>query len=384
VSVATQGESVMAGPDVTMARDDARLEASLRHLLQAADPIPRFREVPGGLDLRTFFERYLWRRGPRRALRLREDLFQTLEVLMRPFTEAGILAALRKVTLDRKREIRILSAFSDILEIVHAHEVRTSAARGHVEKVFLYTGLARFWCDNRSLRKQFAEYVCQPALLENSFTALTAALCACKEPCAASKLHIRVLAYGFLTTEFDFDEFRAHRPALAVFDAQIAQALASPAWFVDKQIPPPARPYDPEKFDKGAWLRAQLEQLKGREDLFEVVRGACCESSPLRKLEQLSQALGLARGFFSRNCPATTELGADEFTPIMISFLVLANPPHLMSNLVYIVDFCYSERFGSLFESVVVQPAGMLKMIVSETLPNFDLGLVTRMQFGVG
>jgi hypothetical protein len=45
------------------------------------------------------------------------------------------------------------------------------------------------------------------------------------------------LAYGFLTKEFNFDEFRKQRTGLIQFDRKVAQAIAEPNKTIDKHFP---------------------------------------------------------------------------------------------------------------------------------------------------
>jgi hypothetical protein len=286
-----------------------------------------------------------------------------------------VTSLLRKVTLDRKREIRILSVFNDVLDIVQSLEKRTAPARSHLEKVFFYNGLTQFWETRIPHRKRFPEYVRRPTLLTESFTVVSAALAALRHPCALRRAYGDLLVYGFLTSEFSFDEFRSLRSDLSAPDARVTQALAFPDAIIRRQIPPPAAP---RRLDKHSWLALQVDRLRLREDLLDCARDACIESTPLRKLDRLGHALSVARAYFSQECPPAIELGADEFTPIMIVYLALANPPYLVSNLVYIIDFCYSEAFGALFETSIVQPAGTLRLLITEALPGFDLASVTR------
>jgi hypothetical protein len=80
----------------TMAFDKARAEASLRHLLQLSDPLPKFKAPPEGLDLHQFFTDYLLRRGPLATLRL-PDLTNWVPIRMMEMPNMIMQSALRTV-----------------------------------------------------------------------------------------------------------------------------------------------------------------------------------------------------------------------------------------------------------------------------------------------
>jgi hypothetical protein len=142
---------------------------------------------------------------------------------------------------------------------------------------------------------------------------------------------------------------------------------------------PVTKAAQPGKFDKQTWLREHAEKLQEKEDMLEVFRNAALESSPQRKLNEMGRGLELARVFFSQACPPTTELGADEFTPIMIAYVIQANPPFLLSNLVYIIEFCNPPEFSVVFGSSIVHALTVIRVVVSDILPDVDLTTMTRM-----
>jgi hypothetical protein len=378
-AVATAG-SVLEAREVTMGKSDVKVAATLRHLLQAADPIPVFNEIPDGLNLEEFFTRYIWKRGPRATIAVRRDAVRSLMVTMRPFSETTVSTLLRKVTIDRKHELRILSLFSEILEIVAAIDDRSVTAQSAVERFFFYYALRNFWKENAARRRPFVDFIMQPALLADAYTAVVAALAASNSPCRTTQYRGE-LVYGFLSAHFSFDEFLKQRIALTAFDVRISQALSTPEPFIEKQFPV-TKAAKPGKFDKHVWMAEQAEKLREKEDLLEIFRGAAHESNPIWKLREMTRALSLAQQFFSSNCPPTTELGADEFTPIMIGCVIFANPPYLFSNLIYIIEFCIAEQFNAVFDQILVQPITVLKVVVMEVMPEINLAEFARTPLG--
>jgi hypothetical protein len=369
-------DSLLEGRETTMAAVNTRIEASLRHLLQAADPIPDFKEIPDGLDLEEFFVRYLWKRGRRATIARRRDLVRSLQVTMKPFCEATVMNALRRVTIERKHELRILSLFTEIIETLAGMDDRGQESIASVEKVLYYTTLKGFWNTHQAKKKPFVKYIAQPALLTEGYTAVMTALAASGEPCASSKYRAE-LVYGFLSADFVMEDFFTERSSLAMYDVKISQALTVPQKFIAKQFPV-VQAAVPGKFNKQLWMAEQAVRMSERQDLLDIFRIAAMEPNPMCKLRQMATGLHCARTFFTQNCPPTTELGADEFTPIMIAYVIFANPPFLLSNLVYIIDFCNSQDYGTLFESLIVHPMTVIKVIVNEVIPDLELASVVR------
>jgi hypothetical protein len=210
-----------------------------------------------------------------------------------------------------------------------------------------------------------------PALLVADFAALS-------RGAAADADALPVLVDGFLTSHFSFEQFRGLRPDLAVYDEQIRRALTEPAGLTAQLFP---RGGGAGKLDKNSWLRPELDDLRERSDLLDVVCGAALESTPLRKLAELAHGLALARAFFLGRCPPALELGADEFTPISIAYVYIANPPFLLSNLIYLGEMCYRPEFDAVVGQTIAPAAGVLVMGCRETVPDVDLSRLTSARF---
>jgi hypothetical protein len=371
VPVETRGSSLVDSPEG--ASTLAVADGHLRHLLQSADPLPLFNKVPRRLDLGRFLDEFLVKRGPRDSLTGRRDAAEALRVMVRPFAEASVQAIAKRVSVDRKRELRILTLIQDMIQFVKQIKDDSEDIRDNTEKAFYYQFLREFWPQQK--RPPLAEVFQQPQLLGESFRAITAALA------RDSKIRFaQELAYGFLTADFNFTAFKAARPELTRLDVRVAQKLAAPEAVIEVDFPTSLRTESPGKFNKVAWMVAQLDKLKQREDLLDIVRNACYESSPIRKVGEFQRALTEATTFFAKDFPPSIDMGADEFTPIMISYLAIANPVDFVSNLIFLVEFCGQAALAGMFEDQILHPIMTLHAVCMRVLPDVDLKTLTRCQ----
>jgi hypothetical protein len=66
-----------------------------------------------------------------------------------------------------------------------------------------------------------------------------------------------------------------------------------------------------------------------------------------------------------RHFPPKDELGADQYIPTIVGSFYLANPPFLVSNYVFIHDFCLSLP-DTKFQSDAMHPFSALTKIVEK------------------
>jgi hypothetical protein len=280
---------------------------------------------------------------------------------------------LKRVNVERKKEIRILSLFTAMQEILTVGHAATAHARAHCERVFHFAALARVWGDAADA-PPFAALCERPAALLDAYAALTERIGAAPPPRPDVRL-AGELAYGFLTRGFGFEAFRQRRPALVALDAKMEAALADPQPAIDALFPEDATAG--KRFDKVAWMRGELAKLAERADLLAFARNACVESSPMLKVRFLMDGLTAVRAFLIRNCPPAEEIGADEFTPALICYVVIARPHAVVSNFAFIGDFCGNAGFKH-FESTASIPLVTLAAVIRDMLPGVDVGTLTE------
>jgi hypothetical protein len=357
-TVETVGDSLFESSEHTMRSNTEG------HLLQNADPLPTFHEIPDGLDIDTFLDEYLLNRGTRRSRTGRRDSLAALRTFVRPFTEGQIGNLARRVSIDRKREILLLTIVQDMTAIVGDIRNESHAIRENAERVFYYVYHRKFWAEQR--RVNIDAIFAHPNLLFESIAAVTRSF---------GKSHTKFapqLIYGFVTAEFDFAAFKQARPELIALDVRVAQALAEPDSITAADFPR-TNVDNPNKFNKAAWMLDQIEKLKGRRDLLDIVKVACLESSPARKISEFQRGLREARNFFAKDFPPSMEMGEDEFTPIMIAYVTIANPLDLVSNFVFIAEFCGAAAISHLFEAMIIHPMVVLKAICNLTISEVDI-----------
>jgi hypothetical protein len=337
--------------DQTMLVTD-RPEVHLRHLLQAADPIPRFLSVPKGLTIIDFFNRYLVNRGPSESVLMRAKAVAVLQKLCRSFSESSIVSTLRNVSLERKKEICALSAFTSIANLYTGLDADGLNARTDVQRV-LYSVLVGELLEGKFRAKPMAEYVNSPVDLARTFIQLSKLI----EASGAYRHSpfTPVLVYGYLTREFSFEAFRGLRPALGELDAKLGESLGERAGQAIDALLNTTRK---SKYDM---LTAILGEIRKQDEIMEILRAAFTEENPIAKV-------GLAMRSFNgmRKCVAESvlseDLGADEIWPLLACFIIIVNPPFCMSNWVYIHDFCDGE-VGPAVDGKALDVVGMITMV---------------------
>jgi hypothetical protein len=207
----------------------------------------------------------------------------------------------------------------------------------------------------------FDDYVQNSALLGEDYGQFSKLLPPDKYP----PLRLPQLLYGHLTREFSFDHFRRLRPDLETYDEIYAGFFSEPDALLNTQFAPPSERPPPGTFKKAVWLYDQRVKMSQNGELLEVLRTACLESSPLRKMEQFQFALMRAKQFFAEEAPPSNPLGADEFMPIMVSYAIAANPPYFISNFVYRALFAGRTGYGGLFKDRSVEITAVFRVLIS-------------------
>jgi hypothetical protein len=182
------------------------------------------------------------------------------------------------------------------------------------------------------------------------------------------------LAYGFLTRHFSFEAFRRARGDLHALDERLDGAISNSAQIIDGLFRPGATAGRP--FDKIEWIRTELTKLASRADLLAFARNAFIESSPMLKLRFLMDGLTAVRTFLIRDCPPAEELGADEFTPALICYIVIARPHAIVSNFVFLAEFCGNRGFKH-FDASASIPLVTLAAVIKDAVPDVVLTALT-------
>jgi hypothetical protein len=265
-----------------------------------------------------------------------------------------VRAILKRVNVERKKEIKLLSLFTEIQEVQIKGHTATANARIHCERVFYYNLFSKVWQENNGIVQNlpFDKLCGQPNALLEAYLTLTAKLETIPQLQSTPKL-AGELVYGFLTRHFNFERFRKLKPNLIKLDQQLHDAIRDPTQIIDKLFRPGSTAG--RSFDKVGWIRRQLTTLKVRSDLLAFVRNASVESSPMLKVRFLMDGLTAVRAFLIRNCPPAEEIGADEFTPALVCYVVIAQPHAMVSNFAFLGDFCGDRRYLHL-ESDLIFP----------------------------
>jgi hypothetical protein len=248
--------------------------AYLRHLLQAADPIPKFAKVPAGLTLRKFFDDFLVVRGPSAtAVRRVDTCFGLFSA--RDTTEARILQLLRDVKLERTKEITTLSTFSRMTRIYRRSDRHSADVRAEVEKS-LFLEIARHYFSSRRIVQTLSaeQYMSQPEQLSAHLTSLVQAF-RNDVPMSQQGEYIGEVIYGLLTSGFDFHRYRHMRKDLRDADDQVKAFFAGSAeGLVAAQFPAKKDESERER-KKRLWIIGEANRLGDKPELLGVLKAAC-------------------------------------------------------------------------------------------------------------
>jgi hypothetical protein len=320
----------------------------LRHLLQAADPLPIFNDLPEENDPAKFFTEYLVRRGPRQTRYLRQGWYNELVMSFRehPLTEHRLLTILERVNLERTKEIETLSLFTALVDSIVKIQNDTALIRGDVECAFEMV-IAR---DHGKIpvgpQVSFDNYCREPALLAQHFTARLAQM----NPIGLR--HAHEVAYASLTQAFSFDDFKKIRDDLQPLDVKMGEYIEREFGhliedFIRKAL---HRDGPPKKFTAEKWISEKVEALRSKPELTELMRQAYRDPNPYFKLKGAAESLQAADAFTLEGLPRDQILGADEFTPNHIGYFLVSKPAYIVSNYIYIRAFTGATEFDQLFE----------------------------------
>jgi hypothetical protein len=350
----------------TMGRESVAPNAAVRHLLQGADPIPTFAGVPPGTTVESFFRDYLLDRGPIDEYPLRYTCFKVLEKDCR-WDPVRLQVAMDSATLERTKEIRALSAFTRIANTVARFDQLTKAVADETEHVFLTALLESALPKKFKPRRSIEDYTKAPNHLVNEYCEV---LRAAQQTTQYQSPWLPHVVFGALTSGFDFERFRKVRSDLRSLDSNLTTIIVNrtaallPALFSDAGAPKSGA------FDKRGWLLSRLQSVQSNIELLAIIQRACLESNPLSKMEEMNRGITLFRKFCLDGCPSTVELGADEYIPALVGYFYIANPPYLVSNLIFIQEFCCSPRLEAVFLGNTVPPVSILT-VVCGNLPDF-------------
>jgi hypothetical protein len=179
-----------------------------------------------------------------------------------------------------------------------------------------------------------------------------------------------------LTAAFSFEQYRALRAGLQDADLKMekfVQTNRDP--LLSKYLRAPAG--SSGDFDLEAWYHAVVKTLSENQDLVALIRTAAQEPHPLRKLERLNQAMVAVKEVAQADLAAYKLLTPEETKPIFIAFIIATNPPYLVSNRVYLADFCSISELASVIQGFVASPLDLLGEVVANC-PEIDAARFIR------
>jgi hypothetical protein len=372
VSAQERIESEHIQMELTMA-NQTRAEAFLRHLLQMADRLPKFKSVPPDINLRQFFHDFLVRRGPMSTFKKRYEAVKFLETAIGFGSETAILEHLSQATLERKKEIRALSAFTLITERYIKLDAIGRPVRRDIENVFV-SGDIFISCHQHMQPQKTVEFYSKDP------DALVADCIKLSTPIQEQWGHFESaleIAFTYVTFRFNFSRFRASRPELARYDEQVSEFLVARGANVMKVLTDDAYENRPEK---SSILLQRINALKEKVYVLDIIRAAALESNLFRKMREFGKGVLAAQKVVADKFPPAQPAGPDELVPAQVAAIMFAMPQFIVSNYVYILEFCgsESEEFQSIVGSVMLTPAGALKATIQHLTSVPLLTLIKR------
>jgi hypothetical protein len=340
----------------TMRKESTTPEAAIRHLLQRADPLPIFSEIAPDITIRSFFHEYLVNSGPLEQYPIRDQYCRILESRCR-WEPSHLETAMKAATLNRTKEITALSTFARFTESYISLDCLSSSIRRDIEFVFVAVRIESS-LRNRLRPRTIEDYSKDPNQLGIDFkTALNAA----PDWFPYQTPFLSRIVFGLLTADFDFERFRNSRPNLRLLDDSLTSLIEK----VGNDLVNGLFTSFP------GWIVAQALQLRNEVQYLEIIRGASIESSPIRKVGEFGRGIQLVRAFFQSACSSSKSIGEDELLPCLVGYFYIANPPAMISNLIFIRDFCYLPEVEAFMEAELVSPISVLS-VVCGNLPDFD------------
>jgi hypothetical protein len=333
----------------------------LRHLLQSADPIPAFSTLPDEHDPTSFLREWLVRRGPR-ATRVQRR--RDLDGLLRSFgnhraTQERIIEVLQGVNLERTKEIEALSAFTSTASIISGITRASARVLARIERSFETLLAGKEAPSAIAPGGDFSRYCGDPTCVTLDFEARMA---------DAGRLGLRhapEIVFLAMTRAFSVEAFRSERDGLEAMDREATKHFRSKQGeFIEKFVRAPLVSRTAGGFNMEGWVMEKVMKMEDEAGLLDALRGAFDEGNPLRKMRQVEFAFRQAIEFVGRDLPAGQMIGGDQITPILFAYVIVANPEHLVSNWVFIREFCVGVNV--LFGSIAINALAILDTLVRE------------------
>jgi hypothetical protein len=180
----------------------------------------------------------------------------------------------------------------------------------------------------------------------------------------------REVFFGYLTAEFCFERFLERRKELAKYDLMITEYCnLSQVGLVEDTLDLKLADVPEEPSTSRERFFLKVLDLRNEPAILDIMRAAFAGSSPIKKFRSFQKALVVLRRFLVDGWAQGEDLGADELVPAQIACVLLANPTRLLSNYVFVHDFCAPEYYEHVYQEVTVSMLPVLKYICEKILP---------------
>jgi hypothetical protein len=330
--------------------------AGLRSLLLLADPLPEFEDCPQ-CPLKQFIHAFLIQRGPRASLFDRSAAADQLD--LKKSTEDSLLDILREVPLQATPELETLSAYTRIVDKLVELADTAAGIRLQVRRVFETLVITEQCKVSLAPCREFRAYLDNPGALVGDCLSRIEGL---KAPIVANGTAI---VHACLTSKFDFGLFQTYKTGIGEADDTVSAYL---------------KENSEELLSEFAFHDVFYEIVRsvaGNEDVGKLVEDAVAESNPLRKLEKFNAALVEVVGEAEKAFAAVKRLTEKDQLAILSGFVVAANPPSLVSNRVYLGEFCPVALLKPVFDGFVANPITVIDGIL-KGIKEIDLAAFTK------
>jgi hypothetical protein len=160
------------------------------------------------------------------------------------------------------------------------------------------------------------------------------------------------IVYAYLTKDFEFSQFRiARNEQLGMCDCRIEELLKlerSRDALLDQIF---VMAQDGKRSEVMENLKEFIRTKLSREDsVLRLIELGFSESSPLRKVNLIWQGMMRAVDFCKEVFPPTEDIGSNQTIPIFQALFIVAKPPALLCNFVYLHDFCHPYHYLGMFD----------------------------------
>jgi hypothetical protein len=320
----------------------------LKALLRNSDPLPKFLIIPT-ITSTQFVSDFFVTRGPRSGLVARSKALEAID----DCSEDSLIDLMQSVTFRPARDLAMLGSYTSLAKKLTALADLTQQVRLQVQRAFESLLIHELYHVDITPSRDARGYSDDPSSLLDECKAKASEIAG-----KGGSLHFAPeIVHAVLSVGFDV--FSDLRPALAKADSSVE------SWIADHE--------DEIVSDwvgqLGSWqevLGGVVWGLRENNGVTETILGAAKEQNPIRKLERFDQGLRKARDVVQEAVAALLEIKQENLKPLFAAVIVVVRPPGLVSNTVFLREFCAVEQLKEVFGRCAINPIEVIEEVLTK------------------